>query len=251
MAEYIISSGVTSAGLVLTNIETATVLSGGLLISATTDRNTAVICSGGTAKATVVKAGGKLIVSAGVASDTFIEPNGSVTVLSGASAVNTTVEYLGQLFVANGGTATSTTVSKGGTAQAEGTLNIATINNGCIQLCNSGAATSVTTVNGGSIDIKSGATANGITFRYAMSKCRGIAHLNVNGGGVASNTVVNGDNGDIKFTDARDTNAGPQMFVRSAGSAVKLTVSKGGPVRVESGATLTSASTGEGGEIWS
>ena len=115
MADHMISTGMSSSGIVLEPSDRMTVC-GGTVNNTTVNRcSELVILSGGIANGTIVPEGGKLIVSSGgIANGTTLEKDGVLFVSSGGITNGTNVSSGGVFIVFGGATANGTNVSSGG-----------------------------------------------------------------------------------------------------------------------------------------
>src|SRR5579864_1490001 len=191
MTNYVVSSGVTSADLVLNAGDTLSVEAGGTAV-ATTLNLSAFEGVDGLDIATIVNSGAVQIVYAGgliirrfhgIAEFTVVEPGGE-QVLSGGTASGATIA--GSQFISSGGVAENTTISNGGSATVfvGGTASSTDIASGGVLTVSSGGVASGTVVNyGGIMTVSSGGVASGTVVSSA-------GFMSVSSGGVASGTVV-------------------------------------------------------------
>ncbi|WP_313685454.1 AIDA repeat-containing protein [Pantoea sp.] len=163
---------------------------------------------------------GAFSISAGVANNLLLENTGVFGVMSGTSAINTTVGSAGVAVVYSGGTALGTTVTT----------------NGSQQILAGGSATS-TVINGGQETVTG--TATGTTINL-----NGVQF--VSAGGVASGTIINAYGEQDVYGSATSTTVNSSGWQDVFGSADSTTVNSGGVQYVESGASA-SATTVEGG----
>ncbi|MBR6239831.1 MAG: AIDA repeat-containing protein [Lentisphaeria bacterium] len=221
---YIISSGITSDGIILNN-DSMTVLDGGIATDTTVNSGGGLyVSSGGSANNTTVNSAGYLIVYNGGIAAGIVENGGYVDVCEGASATfashsfsglvlsntsatihsgttaNGTVNYRGSLFVYCGGTANSTTVNSYGSifVYSDGTANSTTVNSYSFMFVYSGGTANSTKVNS-----------------------RGSIHVSIRG--TANSTTVN---------------EGGWMYISEGGTATAI-VENGGYVTIESGAKVS------------
>ena len=169
MADYFVSSGVTSSGMILKESDIMSVLSGGTANSTTVNYGGYLgVSSGGTANDTTVNSNGHFeIYDGGLVRNTTVNSYGWMNVSSGGTAAGTTVYSGGFMFVSSGGTATGTTLNSRGVTSVlfGGTANSATVNSGGHLLVMFGGSANDTTVNeGGTLFVVSGGTASDTTF---------------------------------------------------------------------------------------
>ena len=108
MADYTVTRGQTSTGLVVNSIDTLRV------------------SSGGTANATTINAGGvDVVLSGGKTNNTVINTGGSDTISTGGAVVGTVVSGGGVQHVSSGASATDTVVASGGVEQVFAGGNLA------------------------------------------------------------------------------------------------------------------------------
>ena len=147
MANYIVSSGITSDGIVLLN-------------------DFMTVDNGGKANNTTVDFSGYMYVAlGGVANDTIITYLGYVYVLSGGNVNNVNVSNGGYLSIDSGGTATDVSVSSGGSwsfALAPDTYIAGTSDSSAFKIEN-GRVADLTVNSGCTLNLSSGGTANDTT----------------------------------------------------------------------------------------
>ena len=185
---YMISSGITSTGIVL-------------------NRNSMTVLDCGTANGTIISSGGHLHVSSGgTANETTVNSISWLSLSSGGKTNNTTINSAGNLFVYYGGVADHTTVQKGGN----------------LSVSSGGTATNIVMSSGAFIrfDVASSTyvqgISNGTAFEMKDANISGYSldtgRLTVSFGGVAEKTIVNEDG---------------QLIVSSGGIAIDTTVKSG------------------------
>lgn len=273
MANYIVSSGITSTGISL-NRDSMTILDGGTVNSTTANfRGYLYVHSGGAANSTTVKYDGRInVYSGGTANNTMVSSGGNMTIDTGGTANGTTVSSGGSMTIATGGTANSTTVNysasinvySGGTATnivwtpcvgnlgiAEGAVvTFASQYSGVYYGSNNQLLSKATTMDGKEINqygtayVMSGGTANSTTIN-------GLGILCVYSGGTANSTTVNRgwltiDTGGT----ANSTTNNCGVFVNSGGTANNTTVNDNGSLDVSSGGTVNGITVSSGGSIY-
>ena len=169
---YIISSGITSDGIILEN-DTMTVLDGGIATQTTINsRGSMYISSGGIADSTTLNS---------------VSPyyyGGGFFVYSGGTANNTTVNSGGSMHVSSGGTATGIVAASGaflGLTVAPDTYIQGTYDGSAFEMKN--AYISKYTVSAGSFYVLSGGTANDTTVSAGGS-------MYISSGGTATNIIA-------------------------------------------------------------
>ena len=221
MAEYVVSSGVTSTGLTLSD--------GGI--------NKLTVYYGGTASNTTIKSGGSMFVSSGGAAYavTGIPDGGDIHVFSGGVA-NDTVVNAGRFEVESGGTAYYTTVnstgvlvvSPGGAAMdivwtpCEGRVIVETWGYATFSREYSGVYYGENNHLVSTAEAMDGLTVNDACTVYVMSD------------GVANNAAIS---------------SGGSLFVNTYGSASNVTITSGGALEVSSCGVVSSAEVSSGGEF--
>jgi len=221
---YIISSGITSEGIALTN-------------------DSMTILDSGTANSTTLNTSGYLYVSSGgLANSTTVNSRGKIWVLSGGLVNSTTINYDGHLNISKGGIANYAIAKNRGWIDVNdgGTLNNAIVTqSGRIYVYTGGAASFTTvqenavfylgfsgyglggfadktTVNsGGSMFVSSGGTANSVTINS-------FGNLYISSGGTVNGATVDSDG---------------RIYVLNRGVANSVMVNNGGYLYVSSGGT--------------
>jgi autotransporter passenger strand-loop-strand repeat protein len=215
MSDYILVSGRTVSGLVV---------SAGTYLE---------IGSGGVAIDTLVKDGGyETVFSGGITTSTTVRAGGYELVSSAGTAIDTGVKDGGYLVLGPGGTATSAAVSAGGTmivsagGVAIDTLSAAAAVLSVTNLVTSGHSVSGVTIGSSStLDVASGGKSISSTVVSGGTET-------VSSGGIASFTVVS---------------SGAILTIQSGGSAVSTTVDSGGTFIVLSGGSATGTVINSGG----
>ena len=218
MAEYIVSSGEVSSGIVL-------------------EKDSMTVFDGGTADTTTVNSAGKLTISfGGVAENTTLNSRGGMYVSDGGTANSTVVASRGSMYVSDVGTANSTVVAYGGNFYLSkgGTAADTSVSSGGRFTVLSGGTACDTTVNGsGRIVVSSGGTAMGIIVSDG-----GLLDF-----AVAPDTLIAGTSGGVAFeigngqVSGYTVNAGDTLNVSSGGTADSVTVN-GGIMYVETTGTI-------------
>ena len=216
MTSYLLISGQTVSGLV---------------VSAGTDLE---IGSGGVAIGTLVKDGGyEVVLSGGVTTSTTVRAGGYELVASGGTAVDPAVKDGAYLILSSGGTTSSATVSGGGTMiVSAGGLALQTASAGAAVLSVTNLVTAGQTISGVTVgsssllDVGSGGTA-------LLTTVVGGGIETVSSGGTASGTVVS---------------SGAMLEVRGGGSAAGTIVDSGGTFIVLSGGTAAGTVISSGGQ---
>ena len=268
---YIVSSGVTSEGIVL-EYDTMTVLDGGTARDTTISRwGGATVQSGGAASNTTVNSYGSVMVSSGgLVNSTTINTYGRVHVYSGGTANNTQVNSYGNLFV-SGGTANYTTVDLYGNLHISsgGVANLTVINgelreeeyyndyygktlkytyyqSGCVYVSSGGALNNTTVKPYGCLEVSSGGTATAAMVEANAMLC-------VSSGGTATGIVASAG---AKLDLAVSPDTYVQMTYDGAALAVKngvlsgiTTIASGNSVNVCSGGSVSGITVDEGGRL--
>jgi autotransporter passenger strand-loop-strand repeat protein len=216
MSDYILISGQTVSGLVV---------SAGTYLE---------IGSGGVAVGTLVKDGGyETVFSGGITTSTTVRAGGYELVSSGGSALSTAVKDGGYLILEAGGTASSAAVSGGGTM---------IVSAGGVMIDTASAAAAVLSVTN---LVTSGQTISGVTIGSSST-------LDVGSGGHALSTTVT--NGGMETVSSGGTvsgtvvSSGATLEVLAGGSAAGTTVDSGGTFIVLSGGSATSTVVSSGGQ---
>ena len=206
MANYIVSSGQVSNGIILNNAESMTVLESGVANSTTVNSGgSAYVNCGGTANNATIYSGGSMgVVSGGsvahivafsdalldfsVAPSTYIEGafEDSAFEIDG-SAINYSVNSGNILRISSGGVAKRTFVYDGGILNISngGTASRTTVNPGGTMNVDSGGMVDSTTINEGLLYISYGGIANNVALNSRYSE------IYISSGGIGSNVVVN------------------------------------------------------------
>ena len=255
---YIISSGITSDGIILEN-DSMIISSGGTANSTTVNSwRYIIVSSGGTANGTTVNSWGNINVSSGgIANSTTVNSRGSMYVCGTANS--TTVDLDGWLVVDSGGIANSTTVDQGNMyVYSGGTADSIVVKSWSnMYVYSGGTATNIVwTPCEGQVNIDDGAFATfASTYSgvYYGSSCRMLSNtvemdsitlnrseeLRVMSGGTANDTTVNGNmyvsNGGI--ANSTTVNSMGSMYVFNGGTANSTIVNNNGRLVVYSGGT--------------
>ena len=278
--DYVISSGVTSVGLVLGSGDTLAVSDGGVA-SATIDDNgtetalsggsiigsvlsgytTQIVLAGGSASFTTLDNGSEahdfgtetsasigvnatLVVAAGgVASATF-DDNGELLV-SGGSAFATTILDGFENVVSGSDTGATILVSGLQLVQGSGVAIGAMVSSGGYQRAQSSGVVSTTTVSsGGTLNVFAGGSAVDAT---ALSGGR----VYVSAGSVSDTTLSGGLQTIVAAGSAFATqiSAGGQEITSSGGVSLDATVTSGGTESVWAGGSAVMATVGHGGNL--
>jgi autotransporter passenger strand-loop-strand repeat protein len=247
MATYIVSSGVTSTSLTLSDGDTASVY--GTAVSTTVGYlGNEFVYSGGTAISTTLDPGGyEFVSSGGTAVSTTVNTGGVLSAVDDATT-SFTVVMGGTEDVYAGATAISTTVNSVGTQNVSGTAVDATISSGGTQLVISSGpdlGTAIgTTVDNGGIEYVTGEAAYHLGPFYYPGGGASASDTTVNSGGVevvspdaqVTSTTVNSGGIEVVYPDA-DVNV---TRLNDGGSidAVDLVYTSGGSATVTSGNEL-------------
>ena len=246
MAQYDVTSGETSTGLVLNNdsmyvsaggtaIETTLnqdgmmqVYDGALVSNTTVNNDGQAFVSGGTVNDTTLNSGGQMTLYGGVANGVVVDggnaDSGGLWVSSGGSANSVMVNTEGYVSVYGGGTATNI-VENGGFVKVEDGAAVTFVPNSFSGLVLNGKWTTA----------HSGTTATDITVNSD-----GIIH--VFSGGTANDTIIN--SGGTFFLDEGTANrvmlnSSGILILFSGGMANSVTVNVGGHINIPSGGTAT------------
>jgi len=225
MTQYLITSGVTSTGLVAGNGDVISTFTGGTDINAIVNSGGSDDVAGGTDTGAKINAGGKLNVASGTASNAVV--NGGTVLISGGTAVGLTIS--------NGGTS-------GVVVEAGGVLSGGTIGFGTNAIISSGGTANGVTANSAGLEISGGVASSAIILAFG--------HLDVyNGGSTVSATVsASGIENIYSGAIASGTTVTGGTVLVSGGTAVGLTISNGGAngVVVEANGLLSSSTIFEG-----
>ncbi len=176
---YTHSANVNSGG-------TQAVLSGALASGSVINfSGTQYIVNTGIARDTVLNGGHQIISAAGISEDAILNSAGLQIVSHGGSAVRTEINALGAQLVETGAFDSQTVINSGGAQSLFGHSENAVINNGGIQIVNTGGeAVSAAISSGGTQNVSSGGSAlNAAVYSDGVQ--------NVSSGGLAGGTVVN------------------------------------------------------------
>ena len=264
MAEYDITSGITSTGLTL-NGDDMHISKGGMASDTILDFNGSMYVSyggkaekttvngyaemdiyeGGLASSTTVNSGGRLTVSSGGTATEILENGGCVSVADDADvtfAVNTFSGLILSQYSASihsGTTAVSTTLGRDGRlfVYSGGIADNTTVDyRGTLNVSSGGTANSTllayNSMGYGSMNIYSGGMANDTVIDWGT--------LAISGGGTAVNTVLQEGGGAIIESDgiADSVMVGGVLNVSSGGTALNVR-ENGGIVNVAKGASVT------------
>ena len=243
MANYIVSSGQVSNGIILNNAESMTVLESGVANSTTVNSGGKLeIDSGGVAENTTLNSRGGMYVSdGGTANNTVVASRGSMYVSDGGTANSTVVSYGGNFYLSKGGTAADTSVSSGGrfTVLSGGTVSDIALN-GRITVSSGGTATGIVVSDGALMDFTVApntliaGTSGGVAFEIGNGLVSGYTvntgdTLNISSGGAADRVTVNGGVLYVESTGILNNttlNRGT-IFVYNGAIATNITVSSG------------------------
>ena len=255
--------GSATSGLVIGTEQTVYVLSGGVSDAMTISGGSAItygIVSGSVISAngtellygesvdTVLAAARDTVLSGGTAISTTINAAAIQTVQDGGTAFADNINSGGYLVVSSGGSSTDTLVDSGGVevVVAGGSASGTIIGSSGVQLLSSGGASEATFVGRGGVEeISVGASASGSVLLPG-----GVAW--VKSGGTETGATVN--SGALQVVSAYGTaisttvNSGGYVFVDAAGSAAGVTVQSGGTLILAPGAQ-TSDIVQDGGEV--
>ena len=245
MAEYIVSSGEVSSGIVLNSYDSMTVFDGGTADNTTVNSAGKItISSGGVAENTTLNSRGGMNVSdGGTANSTVVASRGSMYVSVGGTANSTVVSYGGNFYLSRGGTAADTSVSSGGrfTVLSGGTACDTTVNgSGRIVVSSGGTAMGIIVSNGGLLDFAVApdtliaGTSGGVAFEIGNGQVSGYTvnagdTLSVSSGGTADSVTINGG---IMYVDTTGTIKnttlnGGTVYIYNEAIATNITVSSG------------------------
>ena len=220
---YIISSGITSDGIIL-NYDSLDVLAGGSVNNTiVVDYGYMTVSSGGTANSTTVDSfGGMYIYSGGTAVSTIVNASGDLNIYKNGMATQI-IENGGYVYVASGADAmfASNTINDlvlnwwSATVHSGTTANNAALSGGSLFVYNGGEANSTTIYNYGELHIFGGGTVNDTTVNSGF--------MYISSGGTADSTVVN---------------PGGYICVSSGGAANQI-VENGGYIDVKDGGMAT------------
>ena len=224
MAEYIISSGDSSDGIILEN-DSLIICSGGIVTRTAVNEDgmvqvygtadytevnesgTVFIHSGGTAYNTVLNSGGRMYISStgiasatavnaegsffvsrgGTANNVIVNAGGSLDVYGGGEVNNATVNAEGELYVYTSGKANNTIINSDGRLDVHGIMNDTTVNSGGeVWISSDGIANNVTVNSFSILIVRNGGTAN-------LAVVNSNARVELRYGGVANNTTVKAD----------------------------------------------------------
>ena len=262
MASYEVTSGVTSAGLILDKDTIYMIVSGGGTANDTTvnSSGTLYIFGGGTANNTTVNGGGTLYISSGgTADNTTVNSGGTLYVSSGGTATEI-VENGGYVEVASDAEVTFASNTIGGlvlsnrvtTIHSGTTANSTTVNSGGTLHVFGGGTADNTSVNGGNLIVSSGGTATNIDW----TPCAGI--VSVENGGTATfvseySGIYFGSGGQLlshdDMMDGMELGNGGEMYAMSGGTAVNTIIEWQGILTIASGGKASDTSVNGGSLI--
>lgn len=159
-----------------------------------------------------------LISSGGIAENTIMS-GGEISIYSGGTANNTTVNSWGCLYVSSGGTAADTI-----------------LNDGNMSIASGGVASNVAVNSGASLDIASGGTATGVYWTPCVGEVSAADGAVVNFVNVIAG-VYNGSDGQLLSAAMTMSNAevSGSMYVMNSGIANGVTVDSSGIMFIERG----------------
>lgn len=277
-SSYVVSSGVTSSGVVLSFGDAETVLDGGTALDTRVRRGgVETVQSGGLASGDRIGAGGLVSVdSGGLDSAATISSGGVMSLASGAVASGATVAVGGQLvgtgqlwgstydyglvsgvslghfnypssdhlFVESGGVASDVTLLDAFVTISDGGVGRdIVISDGIVTVESGGALSGADVVDYGQIVVSSGAVAS---------------DARVFGGdlivlGSAAGTVVSRYSNELVYSGGTETggvvHGGGRLYVYPAGSAVDVVVSRGGRESVDATGTVSGGAVLSGGVV--
>ncbi len=264
MAEYVVSSGVTSTGLTLSDsgitkltvyyggaANSTTIKSGGSMfvssggaayaVTVTQDGGAITVCSGGMANDTVVNAGRFEVESGGSAYYTMVNSTGTLIVSPGAAAMDIVwTPCEGRVIVGTWGYATFSSEYSGvyygendhlvSTAE---TMDGMTLNDACtMYVMSDGAANDAVISSGGSLFVNMYGSASNVAITFGGT-------LEVSSCGVVSSAAVSSGGECHLYSDglAEDVriSSGGYMDISNGGNANSVTVGKGGILVISSG----------------
>ena len=219
-AETIVSSGVASANVTVSASDILTVSSGGNVNrTQVAQLGLLQLMNGGVANSTTVQGSGAMNVFSG-GSAVITTVAGSMYISEGGSAQNTTVNEKGTLTISNGGVAMNNHINHGGFVHVSngGVLSETNLNHGGIVIVSNGGSALRTYIKWhGRMHVSNG----GIAYDTVVSRAdTNPGTLELWDGGVAINTVINGD-----------------VVVHRGGVANSTTVHNNGHLYLEGGAT--------------
>jgi len=244
MANYIISSGKSSDGIILER-GAMSILEGGVANSTTVNSmGSMFISSGGVANSTTVNPMGRIFISSGgTASETFVNSRGSICVSSGGTAIGTIVDRNGFFMISSGGTAIDTVFSSGASFSVSSgrifsgivlngqniklTEEYGTIMNGVV--LNNGATLALSARRYGKGPVISGATVNFMGRLEVSSSCS-VTDAVINSGGTMSVYMMG------TLSNAT-VNSGGSLRVDRYGAAINV-VENGGYVNATASANV-------------
>ena len=227
MANYPVSNGVTSDGIVLNYYDSMFIYSGGTANNTTFNSGgRMLVSSGGTAKSTTINSGGRMFVSSGgTANSTTVNAGGTMYVSSGGTALSIDwTPCVGHIGIANGAYATFVSQYSGVYFGSNNQLlsNAALMESqtvtglsGIMYVMSGGIVNNTTINSSGTLYISSGGTANSTTVNES-------GWMYVSSGGTANSTTIN---------------SGGRMYVMSGGTANSTTINSGGYLFVSNGGT--------------
>ena len=245
MAEYIVSSGEISSGIILNNAETMTVLDGGTATITTVNSEGIMhVSSGGFADSTTVNSRGSMYVSSGGTADsTTVNSRGSMYVSSGGIADHTTVNSDGNMYILSGGTANSATADTGACIRISSGATATAIveNGGYVYVANSATVSFVENTFSGCVLSRASATVHSGTTAIDAT-VKDWAFLYVSSGGIVNSATIDVD-GIISVlggtVNSVTVNADGSMHIRDGGTADGTIMTGGGCLLVYSGGTAT------------
>ena len=241
MANYYISQGIVSSGVVLSAWETMTVTDGGIAESTTVSYfgnyyAKLYVSSGGKANNTVLNISGFMYVSNGGTANHTTVSNGWMYVLDGGRAAHTTIYSYGRLNIVYGGRTTNTIVN----------------NHGLMEVSSGGMAIETVVNSGGSLNVSSGGTAS-IAFNpwqgnVVSSTGARVTYLERDTG-VYWGNQVSGMIGKADIAENVNISSGVSMLVYSGGTANQIMIRSTGEALIFDGGKINGMTVYSGGNL--
>ena len=257
-----VSSGVTSTGVTLGELDRMYIYSGGTANNTAVNAQGAIYMLGGTANGAKINSDGKLFLSSGYANSTTVNL-GTMEVYSGTIADNTTVqgkqfEY-GYVNIYSGASGNGLNVNAGGRADVAGNISGAVVNHDGVLTLSAGTIENLTVNSAGVVKASAAANISGAavnSFGELALVNASAENLTVNskgyvlvssGANVAETTILGSMHVDVKGSvENAVISSGGSLRITSAGKVTGATVEKDGVLRVSSGANVTGLTVNDG-----
>ena len=182
------------------------------------------VSSGGTANDITVNSGGRLFIAADGVANAIVENGGYVNVVDGADVSFAANTFSGCVLANTSATVHSGTTADAAVVDAGGYLNV----------YEGGAANGATVNSGGFLKLFSGGITNGAIIYE-------LGHLHITDGGVANDTIVNGGDGAYRQGD---------LYISSGGTANGVALNTAGSLTIIRGGVARDVSVNLGGQLY-